>query len=150
MGHPHLRPLTVTDYLFPNFTEVAMQVRHLFAAGALTLSMGAATFAFHTHLTKAEPAVDGTIKETPKQVRLWFSERPEIALSGATLMTDTHAPVAVVKMAATDDSLSIAGTVPVALKPGKYMIMWKTGSDDGHAVRGMYYFTYDPAAAPAP
>jgi hypothetical protein len=30
------------------------------------------------------------------------------------------------------------------------MVMWKTGSGDGHAVRGMYYFTYDPAAAPAP
>jgi methionine-rich copper-binding protein CopC len=142
--------VTRTDYLPPNFLEASMQVRHLFAAGFLTLSMGAATVAFHTHLTKAEPAVDGTIRETPKQVRLWFSERPEVALSGATLMTETHAPVAVVKLAATDDTMSVAGTVPVALKPGKYMVMWKTGSGDGHVVRGMYYFTYDPAAAPAP
>ncbi len=142
--------MTVTHYLLPNFSEVFMQVRHLLAAGFLTLSMGGATVAFHTHLTKAEPAVDGTIKETPKQVRLWFSERPEIALSGATLMTDKHAPVAVVKLAATDDTMSVAGTVPVALKPGKYMVMWKTGSGDGHIVRGMYYFTYDTAAAPAP
>ena len=127
-----------------------MQLRHLFAASVLTLSTGTATFAFHTHLTKAEPAVDGIIKGSPKQVRLWFSERPEVALSGATLMTETHAPVAVVKLSATDDSMSVAGTVPVALKPGKYMVMWKTGSSDGHVVRGMYYFTYDPAAAPAP
>jgi methionine-rich copper-binding protein CopC len=104
----------------------------------------------HTHLVKAEPGIDATVKEAPKTVRLWFNEKPEVALSGATLMKADHSPVAVVKLAATDDTLSVSGTVPVALEPGKYLIMWRTSSDDGHAVRGMYYFTYDPAGAAKP
>ncbi len=107
---------------------------------ALTLGAGAAT-RMHTHLVKAEPGVDSTITSSPKTVRLWFNEKPTVALSGATIMKEDHSPVGVVKLAATDDTLSVAGPVPVALAPGKYMVMWRTASDDGHAVRGMYYFT---------
>ncbi len=120
-----------------------------FVLGALaTLTLPAPRL--HTHLEKADPAIDGTITETPKQVRLWFNEKPEVALSGATLMKEDHSPVAVVKMAATDDTLSVAGPVPVKLEPGKYMVMWKTGSADGHVVRGMYLFTVDLSAQPKP
>lgn len=104
----------------------------------------------HTHLVKAEPGVDGTVNEAPQQVRLWFNERPEVALSSATLMKEDHSPVAVVKMAATDDTLSVSGPVKVPLQPGRYMVMWKTGSRDGHPVRGTYYFTYDPSAKTPP
>ena len=106
--------------------------------------------ALHTHLVKAEPAVDTTIATAPKAVRLWFNESPEVALSAATLTREDHSPVAVIKMAATEDSLSVAGPIPIALDPGKYMVMWRTGSRDGHAIRGMYYFTYDPAGQPRP
>lgn len=115
---------------------------------AVTLTLPMARL--HTHLVKADPAVDGTVVASPKQLRLWFSEPPEVALSGATLMKEDHSPVAVVKLAATDDTLSVAGPVPINLDPGKYMVMWRTGSKDGHAVRGMYFFTYDPQAQPKP
>ena len=118
------------------------------AFAALTIALPVA--ALHTHLVKAEPAVDSTITTSPKQVRLWFSEAPETALSGASLMKEDHTPVAVVKLAATDDTLSVAGPVPITLEPGKYMVMWRTGSRDGHAVRGMYFFTYDPQARTKP
>ena len=104
----------------------------------------------HTHLLKAEPGVDSTVKEAPRQVRLWFNERPEVALSAASITTADHSPIAVVKLAATDDSLSVAGPVPVTLDPGKYMVMWRTGSTDGHAVRWMYFFTFDPTAGAKP
>ena len=104
----------------------------------------------HTHLVKAEPAVDTTISVAPTQVRLWFNEPPEVALSAASLMKEDHTPVAVVKLAATDDSLSVAGPLKVALPAGRYMVMWRTASRDGHAVRGMYYFTFDPNAQPKP
>lgn len=108
------------------------------------------TGAMHTHLTKAEPGVDATVKEAPAQIRLWFNEPPEVALSGATIVRADNSPVGVVKMAATDDSLSVSGKVPVALAPGKYQVLWRTGSRDGHAVRGKYSFTYDPAAPTQP
>lgn len=124
-----------------------MPVRRLalFAlAGALLTGAGL----MHTHLEKAEPAVDGTVATAPTQVRLWFNERPEVALSGATLLKADNSPVAVVKLAATDDTLSVGGAIPVTLTPGKYVVAWKTGSRDGHVVRGRYTFTFDPAAPP--
>ncbi|HXW97178.1 MAG TPA: copper resistance CopC family protein [Gemmatimonadales bacterium] len=121
------------------------------ALGVLaTLVVAAPVSLVHTHLVKAEPAINGTVNRAPTQVRLWFSEQPELALSGASLMKEDHSPVAVIKLAATDDTLSVGGPVPVALAPGKYMVMWRTGSKDGHVVHGMYTFTYDPAAKPAP
>jgi methionine-rich copper-binding protein CopC len=127
-----------------------MRTRNTTLSAFAALSVAVPLAAFHTHLTRAEPAIDGTVREVPKQIRLWFNERPEVALSGATLMKEDHAPVAVIKMAATDDTLSVAGPVPVALEPGRYMVMWKTGSKDGHVVRGTYYFRYDPAAEASP
>jgi Uncharacterized protein, homolog of Cu resistance protein CopC len=96
----------------------------------------------HTHLVKAEPAVDGTITEVPKQVRLWFNERPEVALSSAALLSSDSAPVARITLGKTDDSLSVGGSIPVGLAPGGYIVVWKTGSADGHPVRGSYKFTY--------
>jgi methionine-rich copper-binding protein CopC len=121
-----------------------------FVLGAVAALAVLPVSTLHTHLVKAEPGVDSTITAAPKQVRLWFNEPPEVALSSASLMKADHSPVAVVKLAATDDSLSVAGAVPITLQPGKYMVMWRTGTRDGHAVRGMYYFTYDPTAQTKP
>jgi methionine-rich copper-binding protein CopC len=112
-------------------------------AGLLT------TGAMHTHLTKAEPAVDGTVTSAPRELRLWFNEAPEVALSGATIVTSDNKPVGTVKLAATDDSLSVAGPITASLNPGSYTVVWRTGSKDGHAVRGKYSFTYGTAAEPA-
>lgn len=119
----------------------------LLSAALSSLLLGATV---HTHLVKAEPGVDSTVTVAPKQIRLWFNEAPEVALSAATLLKGDNSPVATVKMAATEDSLSVAGSIPVPLDPGTYQVLWRTGSKDGHAVRGKYKFTLDPAAAPKP
>ncbi len=115
----------------------------LLVAAATVLS-GSRT-AVHTHLVKAEPAVDTTVVTAPTAVRLWFSTRPEPAVSGATLLGADNSPVAVVRLAATEDTLSVAGSIPVTLSPGKYTVAWKTAALDGHVVRGKYSFTYTPA-----
>ena len=118
----------------------------LFAAGLLF----AGTAVMHTSLVKAEPGFDATVNQSPAEVRFWFSEKPEAALTSAALMKEDHSPVATVRMKETDDSLVVAGPVPVKLEPGRYMVMWKTASKDGHVVRGTYYFTFDPAAEAKP
>jgi methionine-rich copper-binding protein CopC len=124
--------------------------RTLFISVATAGSLLGADIAVHTHLVKAEPGVDSTVAAVPRQIRLWFNEAPEAALSAATLLKADNSPVATVKMAATDDSLSVSGTIPVTLQPGSYQVLWRTGSRDGHAVRGKYTFKFDPAGAPKP
>ena len=118
-----------------------------FAAATLVVPIAAA---LHTHLVRAEPAVDATVTEAPQQVRLWFNERPEVALSSALLLSSDSAPVARLAMGKTDDTLSVAGSVPVTLQPGGYIVVWKTGSADGHPVRGSYKFTYAVGAGAKP
>ena len=123
-----------------------MLVRRIAFIPALALGLvTSAAAALHTHLVKAEPAVDGTVSESPAQVRLWFSERPEVALSSAIVLTSDSAPVARIAMSKTDDSVSVAGPLTVRLKPGKYLVVWKTGAPDGHVVRGSYGFSYTEA-----
>lgn len=122
-----------------------MSAPKLFCTLSLIALLAAPLTAVHTHLVKADPGVDSTVIEMPKQVRLWFNEAPEVALSSATLLKSDTTPVARITLAATDDTLSVAGTIPVTLAPGQYYILWKTGSKDGHAVRGRYQFTYAPA-----
>jgi len=120
-------------------------------SGVLALALVAPVGALlHTHLEKAEPGIEATIKESPREIRLWFNERPEVKLSSATVLKADNAPVAVVKMAGTDDTLSVAGALTVTLEPGTYQVLWRTGSADGHAVRGKYTFTLDPASAAKP
>lgn len=103
------------------------------------------TGSMHTHLTKADPAIDGTVTTAPKTLTLWFNEKPEVALSGATIVTADNKPVGTVKLAATDDSLAVAGPIAQDLKPGTYTVLWRTASKDGHAVRGKYSFSYSTA-----
>ena len=81
----------------------------LLAAGLLF----AGSVFLHTKLVKAEPGIDATVTQVPAEVRLWFSEKPEAALTSAALMKEDHSPVATVRMKPTDDSLVVAGPVPV-------------------------------------
>ena len=127
-----------------------MSVHSALLASLATASLVSVAAAMHTHLVKAEPAADATVTEAPKQVRLWFNERPEVALSSALLMSSDSAPVARIAMGKTDDTLSVAGTIPVALQPGGYIVVWKTGSADGHPVKGSYSFTYATGAGARP
>lgn len=120
-----------------------------FALGALAaLAVALPPNLLHTRLVKAEPGIDATVNQVPRQIRLWWSDRTEAPLTSATLLTADKSPVAVVRMAETDDSLSTAGPISVTLAPGKYLILWKTASRDGHVVRGRYGFTFDPGARP--
>ena len=92
-----------------------MSVRSSLLLSVAAAILGVSTaFGLHTHLVKADPAVDATVTEAPKQVRLWFNERPEVALSSALLLSSDSAPVARISMGKTDDTLSVAGTVSVA------------------------------------
>lgn len=96
---------------------------------------------FHSRLSRAEPAVDSTVRESPAQVRLWFTETCEVSLSTIKLLNATGAEVPLGKASGTDDPRSIVATVPGKLTPGRYQVVYKTAGHDGHAVRGDYWFT---------
>jgi methionine-rich copper-binding protein CopC len=85
--------------------------------------------------------VDSTVAASPKQVRLWFKEVPELAVSSIKLADAAAKPVATGEVQATDEKTSIAAEVPSTLAPGKYTVTWKTAGVDGHVIRGSFGFT---------
>lgn len=95
----------------------------------------------HNRLVKAEPGVDATVAKAPSQIRLWFKEPPELAVSTIKLTDGAANPVPTGEVKATDDKLSVAVAVTATLPPGKYTVTWKTAGTDGHVIKGSFGFT---------
>ena len=113
----------------------------LIPLGAVTLL---ATGMVHNHLVKSSPADGEQLRAAPKEIRLWFNERPEIAFTSVTLMQADSTKIASIKATATADSMAAALPVQTPLPAGKYLVAWRTASSDGHAIRGTFGFTITP------
>ena len=115
--------------------------RSLLRAAALTaLVAGTAGFGFfHNKLVKSTPAKDAVVA-APKEIRLWFAEKAEPGLSSITVIGTDSSKVATGKVKATDDPLSIAVDVTGPMKPGGYVVRWRTSGTDGHVIRGSFPF----------
>lgn len=120
-----------------------MTVRPLLrTVAAAAMVAGLAGFAtFHNRLVKSTPADKSTVSTAPKEIRLWFAEKPEPALSRITLMTADSTPVATGKVRKTDDPLSIAVDVTGPMPAGPYLVRWRTSGTDGHVIQGTVRFS---------
>ena len=112
----------------------------------LTLSAAAllGTGMLHNHLVKSSPADGEQLTVAPKEIRLWFNERPEIPFTSITLMQADSTKIATIKAVATADSMAAAVPLTTPLVPGQYLVAWRTASGDGHAIRGVFGFSISP------
>lgn len=118
-----------------------MKTRYLLLAAPFLLGMAGAV---HNHLVKSAPEKDQQLTAVPTEVRLWFSERPELNFTSVTLLRADSSRVPVSKVRPTDDTLSVAADIAAGLPPGHYTVAWRTASRDGHAIRGRFGFTIAP------
>jgi methionine-rich copper-binding protein CopC len=118
-----------------------MRLQSVVVASFLAAGITVPAIAFHNHLTKSAPAANEVLAESPKTIRLWFSEKVEPKFSSIVLMRADSTKLEVGKAAATDDPKSIAADLATPLSSGKYLIRWRTAGDDGHAVRGTFSFS---------
>jgi methionine-rich copper-binding protein CopC len=98
----------------------------------------------HNHLVKSMPVEGEQLATSPKEVRLWFNERPEIPFTSVTLMHADSTKIATIKAVATPDTMVASAPLAQPLPAGKYLVAWRTASGDGHAIRGMFGFTITP------
>lgn len=105
---------------------------------------------FHLHLVRAEPADSSTVTAPPAAIRLWFSERPEIAVTAVALSTTGGSTIALDKpvMANGTDTSAVVVNVKGAMKPGRYVVHWRSASADMHPMRGQYTFTLAASREP--
>jgi methionine-rich copper-binding protein CopC len=118
--------------------------------GALLVVVATSGFAaFHTHLKRALPANGAHLTTAPTSIQLWFSERPELAVTTVKLKSARGSAVALGKLSMADASDTAAVVAPVTgtLAPGQYSVTWRVMARDGHPAHGTFGFTIDAPAS---
>jgi len=98
------------------------------------------TSLFHTALKSSIPAKGAAVK-APTSVSLTFTEPVNVNLSTISLLKPDSSVVEALVVAKGAASATVSAPVTKPLVPGKYLVRWKTSSDDGHVVRGVFAFT---------
>lgn len=124
----HYLPAMIRLFKYPVLAAVAL----------LAMAM------FHNHLVKSSPAEAEKLAASPREIRLWFNERPEVPFTSVTLLRADSSKILTIKAVATDDSMAVSAPLPTPLGPGSYFVAWRTASRDGHAIRGTYGFSIAP------
>jgi copper resistance protein C len=112
----------------------------LVLAAAVVLMTGM----MHNHLLKSSPSDGEELQVAPKEIRLWFNERPEIPFTSASLLRADSTKIATVRAVPAADSMVADIPLTMTLVPGKYFVAWRTASSDGHAIRGSFGFSIAP------
>ena len=110
--------------------------------------------AVHAHLVSSSPGDGDALEESPRQIRLVFSEPVEAPLSRVEMVSATR-EIEVPVRADSADVRVLVGEIP-PLPVAEYRVDWRTVSADGHPVEGSFRFTVlgpagrDSAASPRP
>ena len=115
-----------------------------------TIALVPATASAHGHLTHSEPSAGARLVAAPTQLRLTFSEAPELAVTTLRLLGPAGAAVPLGALAAAPDApRAVVASIRGPLAPGTYTVVWQMAGADGHPTRGRFTFTVapDPSAA---
>ena len=102
--------------------------RKVFFAVVLLMLMGGTAAHAHAFLDHANPRVGSTVRSSPGEVTLWFTQKLEPSFSSARV---TNASGARVDQGARVDGMQIHVSVG-SLSPGTYRVRWKVLSVDTH------------------
>ena len=119
----------------------------LIAVIALTMSTPGSASA-HGRLKSSTPAAGAHLASVPAQLRLDFSESPELTFTTIRLQTADGRAIALTAPAyAADSRRTIVTRIAESMFAGTYVVMWQIAGDDGHPVRGRFDFVVAPGAA---
>jgi methionine-rich copper-binding protein CopC len=95
----------------------------------------------HLHLLRSEPAANDTVATAPAALKLWFSERPELAITTVKLTTSDGARVALAPLVVdTGAKGPLVATIRGGIAKGTYEVTWRTTATDGHMASGHFDF----------
>lgn len=96
----------------------------------------------HPRLARAVPAAGAELTSAPVELRLTFTEVPELAFTQLVLLGPSGDTVTLsVPVHAADDDYTVVAAIAGALEPGQLTVVWQTAGPDGHPIRGRYRFT---------
>jgi methionine-rich copper-binding protein CopC len=93
----------------------------------------------HAKLEKTVPADKAALTAAPTSVQLFFSEKPDAAVSKIEL----KGPSGMVKLGPAHVMGAKTLMAPIAgpIGDGSYIVNWQTSGDDGHVQKGEFTFT---------
>ena len=102
----------------------------------------------HIRLKSSSPAAGAHLNVVPRQIRLDFSEVPELTFTLVQLVDPSGLPVRLGAPAyAADSKRSVVVTILGGMPGGDYTVILQAASDDGHPVRDRFKFVVAPGAA---
>ena len=111
---------------------------------ALLTTAASPAFA-HAHLKSAVPAIGGTVKTSPSELDLGFTEGVNLAFTGVTVKGPGGAAVPIGKAAlGSGGATTLVVPVTGTLAAGAYTVDWHALAVDGHKTEGHYSFTIAP------
>ncbi|GLZ01411.1 copper resistance CopC family protein [Actinoplanes sp. NBRC 103695] len=116
------------------------------AAAVAVISTGSPALA-HNSLTKAVPAKNATVAESPAKVELSFLQKVD-ATKLTIEVTDAQGQKVPSDRPEADGKKGVL-TLTGTLANGTYSVAYSVVSEDGHPVKGSYKFTVDSPAAPS-
>jgi copper resistance protein C len=95
----------------------------------------------HLRLAATSPAADTVVTEPPAEVRLWFSEPPQMRGTSLRLADGGGELVPTTDAVADEEDPSQVFIRPLdTLGPGEYTVHWRVIAQDGHAQNGNFGF----------
>lgn len=99
----------------------------------------------HPRLKMAGPAPGSTVKDSPKAIRIQFTEAIELPLSGIEVKNQAgEAQKVGTPSLGPSDKAQLIVPVDGDLKPGKYTVAWHAVGDDTHRETGTFTFELKP------
>ena len=100
----------------------------------------------HAKLKSSLPAANATVSDAPHELRLTFTEKPELAVSKVILLADGKDTIPLGKLAADAKSAeTVVAPVSGHLGAGRYTVQYRVAGRDGHPIRGSFAFTVGKA-----
>ena len=94
----------------------------------------------HAFVDHAEPAVGSQIHSAPVQVKIWFTEKLEPALSKIQVFDASGREVDKRDVKIDQSNPALLTVSLPELKPGKYKVGWRAVSVDTHVTNGNFTF----------
>jgi len=112
-------------------------------AGAASYLVDARGGEVHLRLLRSEPAADSTVRTAPTELRLWFSQRPELSLTSARISMGNHTVATGRAALRSSEGEGVLVVLPISgrLEDGRHTVAWRTMAPDGHIMNGEFSFT---------
>ena len=105
---------------------------------------GTATALAHAFLDHSDPGVGSTSTVPPTQVRVWFSEALNPALSSLIVTDEAGQQVGQGKATVDPNAATLLEVPLLPLAPGAYRVIWRAVTLDAHRTEGHFTFTVRP------